>query len=110
MSPTHQRRFKKNKISQTYSKIKLFVKSHKWISAIIVAVIIFVGFSGIKAMSSTSGETRYVTSTVQKGTIISSVSGSGQVSATDQVDVKAKVSGNITWIGVKAGQTVYAGQ
>jgi HlyD family secretion protein len=100
----------KNKFSQTYNKIKLFIKSHKWISAIIVVIIIFVGFSAVKAMSSTSGETRYVTTTVQKGTVISSVSGSGQVSATDQVDVKAKVSGDITWIGVTAGQTVYAGQ
>ena len=100
----------KNKISQTYGKIKLFVKSHKWISAIIAVVIIFVGFSGITAMSSTSSETKYVTTTVAKGTVISSVSGSGQVSATDQVDVKAKVSGNITWVAVKAGQMVYQGQ
>ncbi len=100
----------KNKISNIYNKIKFFVKAHKVISAIVVVVIIFVGYSGVKAMTSTSGVTRYVTTTVQKGTIISSVSGSGQVSATNQVDVKAKVSGDITWVAVKAGQAVYAGQ
>jgi len=33
--------------------------------------------------------TRYVTADVQKGTIIVSVSGSGQISALDQVDLKA---------------------
>lgn len=55
-------------------------------------------------------ETKYVLAAVEKGTIVASITGSGQISALQQVDVKPKVSGSITYVGVKAGQQVYAGQ
>lgn len=55
-------------------------------------------------------ETKYVLAAVEKGTIVASITGSGQVSALQQIDVKPKVSGNITYVGVKAGQQVYQGQ
>ncbi len=44
-----------------------------------------------------------------KGTIVSSVSGTGQVSASNQIDVKGKVSGDITKIYVTAGQQIKSG-
>jgi len=46
---------------------------------------------------------------VEKGTLIVSVSGSGQVSALDQIDIKSTVSGEIAYIDVKNGQEVKAG-
>jgi len=55
------------------------------------------------------GQTKYLTAAVEKGTIILSVSGSGQVSALDQVDVKSKVSGDITYIGAEKGEEVRKG-
>ena len=57
-----------------------------------------------------SAETRYVFASVEKGTIISSITGSGQVSVSNQVDVKPKVSGDVIYVGVKNGQEVRAGQ
>lgn len=48
--------------------------------------------------------------TVSSSTIISTISASGQITASDQIDVKAKVTGTITWIGVKEGARVRSGQ
>ena len=91
------------------NKIKLYIVSHKKISIIALIIILLIGYWGYKKITNTSGEIRYVTSVVEKGTIISSVDGTGQVSASSQVDLKAKASGDIVFIGVKGGQKVSAG-
>lgn len=91
------------------SKIKIYITTHKTLSVIGLIVILLIGYWGYKKITNTSGETRYVTSVVEKGTIVSSISGSGQVSALNQVDVKSSVSGDIVYIGVKNGQKVQAG-
>ncbi|MFH0873345.1 MAG: efflux RND transporter periplasmic adaptor subunit [Candidatus Komeilibacteria bacterium] len=75
------------------------------ISSAIAVVVVGVGVAyfvtrGVKA------ETRYVTASVTKGTIISTVSGTGQVSASNQIEIKPKVSGDITYVAVTAGQQV----
>lgn len=57
-----------------------------------------------------TAEAKYVLAAITKGTIISSITGSGQVAASQQVDVKPKVSGTLTSVGVKTGQQVYQGQ
>lgn len=57
----------------------------------------------------TAGETKYVLAAVQKGTMIVSIKGSGQVSGQNQLDVKPNVSGEITKILVKQGEEVTAG-
>jgi HlyD family secretion protein len=92
-----------------FQNIKTFAFTHKKISIAIFLAVLYVGYWGYGKLTDTSGETRYVMAAVSKGTIISSVSGSGQVSASNQVDIKAKASGDITYIGVTAGQTVKAG-
>jgi multidrug efflux pump subunit AcrA (membrane-fusion protein) len=48
--------------------------------------------------------------TVQKGTVITTVTGTGQVSANNQVAVNAQVDGTIDAIDVSVGQSVIAGQ
>lgn len=55
-------------------------------------------------------ENRYVLSQVQKGTIILTVSGSGQISAKDQIDVKSKISGEVEKIFVDKEQAVKKGK
>lgn len=62
------------------------------------------------SLTSTSGETQYVTATAAKNTIIVAVTGSGQVSAPNQTDVKSKVSGDVVYVGAKNGDTVKTGQ
>lgn len=53
---------------------------------------------------------RYVMAAVTKGTLITNISGSGQVAASNQIDLQAKASGTITTLPVTVGQTVTAGQ
>ncbi len=96
--------------SNTYSLVKNYAISHKIISTIIALAILGTGYYTYGKLTSTTGETRYVTAIAKKQTIISTVSGSGQVSTTNQIEVKAKVSGDINWVNVKPGDKVYAGQ
>jgi RND family efflux transporter MFP subunit len=92
------------------NKIKLYVIAHKIISAIIIMAIVGLGYWGYNQLTSTTGEIQYVTTTVQKGTIVSSVTASGQVESSNQVNLTAKVSGTITYVSVKAGDKVTKGQ
>jgi len=91
-------------------KIKNWIISHKIIGtilALLVAYIIYWGYG--KLFNSSSIETKYVVAAVQKGTIVTSVSGSGQVSASNQVDLQSKVSGNVVYVSAKVGDRVSAG-
>jgi len=93
-----------------YTKVDKYVRKHKIISAIL-ALLVFGAIYLVISHSSADGTlVRYVTAHVEKGAIISSISGSGQVSASDQVDVKSKVSGDVTWVGVQTGQEILVGQ
>lgn len=53
--------------------------------------------------------TRYVLASVTRGMLIASVTGSGQASGENQVDVKSNVSGSLVRILVKPGDEVKAG-
>lgn len=72
--------------------------------------LVYGGYTAFAAMRGKTTETRYVLGTVTRGTVIASVSASGQVSSSDSIDIKPKAGGDIVWVGVKAGDTVYAGQ
>ncbi len=77
--------------------------------SIIVILVLVGGYYGYKTFFVAKQVTRYVTTKASKGTLIVSVSGSGQVSAINQVEVKSKVSGDIKYIAVVNGQEVRAG-
>ncbi len=81
---------------------------HKIISAIIILLIVAGGYFGYKRLNN-KAIVRYVLAAVEKGTIIVSVSGTGQVSASDQIDIKPKVSGDVINVNVKNGQEVKKG-
>ncbi len=87
-----------------------YSSAHKISSAIVVLVLLGGGWYVYGAVTSTTGQTRYILGTASTSTIIATVSASGQISATNSVDIKPKVTGDITWIGVKAGDKVSAGQ
>lgn len=92
------------------TKIKVYVLAHKIISAIILVVIIGGGYWGYKKITAPVGATLYVTSKVTSGTIIASITDSGQVSAFNQINVTPQVSGTITGVNVKPGDSVRAGE
>lgn len=92
--------------------IKKILKSglrHKALSAIIITAAITGGYYGFKIIFRDDNMTRYAFTQARKETIAVSVSGSGQVSAYNQVEIKPKVSGDITYVGVSNGQEVKTG-
>ena len=90
--------------------IKKRIWAHKITSAIILIVIVLVGYWGYKKFTSAGGEPRYVIAKVERGDIIASISGSGQVSSLNQVEVKAKASGDVAYLAVKDGQKIGKGR
>ncbi len=99
---------KKFKLSKFIEKLKLFIIAHKIWSAVILIVLIFIGYKIFAGKA--SAETRYVTTQVAKSTVVASISGSGQVSVSNQIDLKPRVSGATTFIGVKPGDFVKRGK
>lgn len=92
-----------------FTKIFKQIFRNKFIAGIVLLLIIGGGYFGYKALKGNKNEVRYVLATVEKGTITTSVSGSGQVSVSNQVGIKAKTSGDIIYVGAKKGQEVNSG-
>jgi HlyD family secretion protein len=90
-------------------KIKTFTFTHKIITGLIVLGLIY-GVYYIFIKNKTNTETRYVTEVVKKGNVTATVTGTGQVEALDTLDLKPKTSGDITYIGVKVGDSVKKGK
>lgn len=82
---------------------------HKFLTTIILLLLATGGYFGYTKFFSANDVVRYVTARVQKGAIIVSISGSGQVSASNQTDIKPKVSGDIVLVAIKNNQEVKAG-
>ncbi len=100
----------KNPFQASVRNVRKFATTHKFWSTVIVLALVGVGYYSFKHGTTASASTRYVLGTVSRGTLVTSVTGTGQVSALDQIDVKPQVSGNVVWVGVTAGQNVVAGQ
>ncbi len=90
--------------------IKTFILAHKVATALICLLLIGGSYWGYKKLTDTSGEMRYVTENVQKGTVIASVTGTGQISASNQINLTPKAAGTVISVPVVAGQNVSAGQ
>jgi multidrug efflux pump subunit AcrA (membrane-fusion protein) len=74
-----------------------------------IAFVIVGGGYWIYSSSGAKPAPRYMLAAVSKGAIISTVSASGQVSAVNQVDIKAKASGDVIYINAVVGQEVKNG-
>ena len=86
------------------------IKKNKLLTAGILLALIIAGYFGYQKFFISAAETRYTLAAVEKGTLIVSVSGTGQVSSSDQVDLKPKAAGEVVSVLVKAGQEVKSGQ
>lgn len=90
---------------------KLFAQliKRKFTAGVLLLLVAGSGYWGYAKIFNDDGAIRYATAQVQNGTLIVSISGNGQVSASNQVDVKPKASGEITAVYAKLGQEVGAG-
>lgn len=91
-----------------FSKLLKQILKHKFATGIVLLVVIG-GYLGYQNLPRDNIGIQYVTAEVQQGTIIFSVSGSGQIDVSDQIDIKPKVSGKITAVYVKKGQDIKKG-
>ncbi len=77
---------------------------------VFLLIISVVAFFIIKKISQNPEQIRYVLSEVERGTIVVSESGTGQVTASDQIDIKSNLSGEIVYLNLKEGQVVQKNQ
>ncbi|KKS36859.1 MAG: Efflux transporter, RND family, MFP subunit [Parcubacteria group bacterium GW2011_GWA2_42_14] len=91
------------------SKLLAQLIKHKFTAGILLLLVAGGGYWGYAKIFSNDGAVRYATAQVQNGTLIVSISGNGQVSASNQLDVKPKANGEITALYVKLGQEVGSG-
>ncbi len=90
------------------NRIKTFLLTHKKIVAVFL-IILLVVFVFIKTRSKASTPT-YQTATATKGTLISSVTASGTIVATNNIDVTSSANGQVAKVYIKEGNTVTKGQ
>ena len=92
-----------------FHSFKTIIQKHKIISTIVLIIIIGTGYFQYTKLKGGQGETKYVLETVGKGTIITAVSGTGQVSVSNQLDIKPKVAADVVKVNIEAGQRVKEG-
>lgn len=92
-----------------FLKLKNWVLAHKKTAVLLVIILAGTAYGAVRIFSDTTEETRYVLGTVERGNIISSISGTGQVSSSNQVDVKSKSAGDILYLNAKTGQEIKSG-
>src|SRR5262245_20579995 len=85
------------------------IAQHKILTAFLVIIIVGGGYYWHSKSATTTAQTRYLLGQATTGTLVTSVDGTGQVSAVSQVDVKPKVSAQIIKLLVSEGQQVSAG-
>ena len=93
-----------------FSRIGTSLKAHKAETTIIVLVCLIGGYEIYHSSSAANATTQYVVSPAHMGTLTQTVTGTGQVSASNQTDIQSQVSGTIESINVKVGDAVTSGQ
>jgi len=86
-----------------------FLKKRKWTFGFIALALVIGSIYGYQKMVGGQIAPTYVTTQAEIGTLIKTVSGSGQVSATNQIDLKAKASGDVLKVVAKNGDSVKKG-
>jgi multidrug efflux pump subunit AcrA (membrane-fusion protein) len=86
-------------------------KRRKWVKwVVIAAAVVVVGWVALSLFSGGQQTTGYTTATVQRQALQATVSGSGNAVVSDVTEVQPGITGTVTDLSVKLGQTVKAGQ
>lgn len=93
-----------------FSKIKGALAAHKFITAVVIIILAVGGYYGYQKFSVKPVVYKYVTEAAAKTTISVSVTGSGQVSELNSIDLKPLTSGVLTAMNIKKGDQVKTGQ
>lgn len=85
------------------------ITRHKIVFGVILFFVLVLCYFWYTKVFTASNSVKYAVAQVKKGNLIVSVSGSGQVVSLDQIDIKLKVSGEVTKVFVQNGDVVKAG-
>lgn len=99
-----------NTLFNFFTQAKNWYINHKKWSLIISIGIIILIIIIIKSTSSTKESTTYVLGTSEKGTVVSTVSGTGQVSTSATLVLSPETSGTLKTIQISPGDKVKKGQ
>lgn len=91
------------------AKIFAWTKTHIKTTLLIIIIVCGSVYGVYRSFSPTETANQYSIGTVTQGSIVTTISGTGQVSASNEVAVTAKTSGDITALYIVAGQEVKAG-
>jgi HlyD family secretion protein len=88
-----------------------YAQGHKIKSSILLIILLAAGYYGYKFLNKTEEQTRYILASATKGMITTTVSGTGQVAPKEEKTIKAKASGEITYLNpnATAGATISKG-
>jgi multidrug efflux pump subunit AcrA (membrane-fusion protein) len=92
-----------------YSHIRTYITNHRVLSSIIAIVIVITVYYIYKSATATMTTPQYVLMRAKLGNITQTVTGTGQISADNQLDIQSQVSGTIKTINVSVGQHVHTG-
>jgi multidrug efflux pump subunit AcrA (membrane-fusion protein) len=93
-----------------FKKLFDFFKKRKKTTLFLAVFLIIVGFFVRRTLANSSRKPSYQTTTVQKGTLVSSISASGVISLGGTTDIMTSASGVVKKVYVKNGETVAKGQ
>ncbi len=86
-----------------------FLGKHKIWTIVVLVVLAGGGYWGYVKWTGNQTTVRYITAAATKGMLSTTISGTGQVSMSDQIEVKPKASGDIVSVKVVVGQEVKTG-
>ena len=90
--------------------VKIWRRKSLLINGTLAVILVAVGVTSYLEIRPTSSSTALVTSTVQQGTVLATVSASGTLEAAQDLGLNFTTGGKVTAIDVKVGQRVKAGQ
>ncbi|MCX6715211.1 MAG: efflux RND transporter periplasmic adaptor subunit [Candidatus Uhrbacteria bacterium] len=90
-------------------KILSALLAHKIRSGIALVILLLGGFWFYQNYTKSHQPIKYVLAQATKGTIVTSISGSGQISASNQFDIKSKASGDVVNVKATEGQLIKTG-
>ncbi|MFA6537678.1 MAG: efflux RND transporter periplasmic adaptor subunit [Patescibacteria group bacterium] len=91
-------------------KFIAFVVKKKWLVIFSFLTIGTIGYFAFPKIFPEPETFTYTTAVVEKGNLQKTISGTGQISATNQVDIKPKTAGDIIRVYAKTGQSVKKNQ
>lgn len=106
--PTAFRKHAKRIMPQVQKAYPLLL-FYKWYVLMVAILLCGAAYGAYSYWGEGAAETRYIPFAVRTADIETTVSGSGQISASNSIDLKTKVSGDVVYIGATSGDTVRAG-